>query len=411
MANTPEIKGYVEDVNPNTIALTGNPEILIRYYSNAEVSMDVEADSPIDLDTCIIRNGVNTIYGQLGVFNNVESDTFYFSAEDAYGNIGSLQKGVPMVDYQKLTCYIANSRPNASGEMTLACTGRFFNGSFGAVNNTLYVQYRYVETGGTKSGNGVMSVSTNGNYYSAYANLTGLDYQKSYNFEIAATDKLDYVITSTSGVRSVPVFHWGKDDVTFEVPVNLKSVNNSLKITGNGSKWLCFGDDIACSIEGDSAFNMTLSANTLDLEVVNITKEGKPVAFAEYGGWAPSFTVPVSYSQEPLGWYSKNGSVVTVGFRIKATCADSTGANNIVIYGLPFTPYYSAAGGGLCSGAIIQGSNNFQCFVAETNGTITTRVQACDYTSGANLSTSATGCKFPYGEFTLSGTITYVTAQ
>ena len=386
MAN-PIIKGYVEDVNEYTKSLTGNPEILIRYYSNASVSFDVQADSPINLDTCIIRNGVSTIYGQRGVFNNVESGTFYFSVEDADGNIGTLQKGVPMVEYKKLTCHITNSRPDASGDMTLVCTGSFFNGSFGAVYNELSVEYRYVEIGGTKTGNGKMSVTAYAdNTYSAFANLSGLDYQKSYAFEIIATDKLESVHTSTSGVRSVPVFHWGENDFTSEVNVNVKK---SLLVDEN------------VFVNGDARFNGDIYLN------------GSIAPFPECGTWTPvllnAYYNPVD--NKVYGWYTKSGKIVTVGFFMKVQMT----ANNqvaITITGLPPTlcPAFSAAGGGMCSGAIVAVGSTFQCFVAESTGLITTRSQTSNSTS---LNTSASGCCYPgYNSvLTLSGTIVYATAN
>jgi hypothetical protein len=71
---------------------------------------------------------------------------------------------------------------------------------------------------------------------------------------------------------------------------------------------------------------------------------------------------------------------------------------------------FSAAGGGMCSGAYVAAGFDFQCFVAETSGSITARVQACNNTSQANLSTSSSGCKYRSGggEITLSGTITFM---
>ena len=72
----------------------------------------------------------------------------------------------------------------------------------------------------------------------------------------------------------------------------------------------------------------------------------------------------------------------------------------------------AAAGGGMCSGAYVSAGFNFQSFVAETSGNITTRVQSCNHTAAGNLATSASGCWYPSGngDITLSGTITYMTA-
>jgi hypothetical protein len=102
---------------------------------------------------------------------------------------------------------------------------------------------------------------------------------------------------------------------------------------------------------------------------------------------------------------------VTVGFYIKAECPLDWEDTLVQISGLTYTPSCSASGGGMCSGAYVSGGYNFQCFVAETDGTITTRVQACNNTSDTNLATSKSGCNYRSGggEITLSGTITYET--
>lgn len=415
MENNPIITGYVKDVNANTIALTGNSEILVRYYSNAEVLMDVSSPSgaPLDLDTYIIRNGNSTVFGLAGTFNNVESNQFYFSAADAYGNIGTLQKGVPFVEYQKLTCHIGNSRPDASGAMTLVCTGSFFNGSFGAVSNTLVVNYRYQEIGGTASGWGAMTVSVNGNSYSAYANVTGLNYQSVYNFEVLATDCLDTVQTSTAGVRSVPVFHWGESDFAFEVPVSVKNDlnvtgNMRLKGSGNYGNYLRLGDSDFCYIAEKTDDIMTIHASALDIETGTLSMNGSLIAS---GTWTPTLSAMVSSFTARNGWYYKFGKTVIVGFYIKATMSYLSSRVDVQISGLPFTPLYSAPGGGLCSQAMVAAGCNFQCFVAEPSGVITTRVQACNNTAEATLATSASGCYYPIGggEITLGGTITYMT--
>ena len=102
---------------------------------------------------------------------------------------------------------------------------------------------------------------------------------------------------------------------------------------------------------------------------------------------------------------------VTIGFYIKATCNSGYQNTGITIYGNPFIPMFSAAGGGMCSGAYVSAAKDFQCFVAEANGTtITARVQNCNGTTSANLITSASGCNYPSGggEITLSGTISYI---
>jgi hypothetical protein len=349
------------------VDLTGDSSVLVRHFSNAKAVMYAlpQGDASINEDMYIIRNGNETAYADIHTFENVLSDTFTFSAEDSEGNIATKTLTLEMIDYIKLTCNVADRRPDASGNMTLMCTGAYFNGSFGQVSNTLRVRYKYRESGGSWSGYlSDMTVYENGNAYMATASLTGLDYHKTYDFEFVASDKLMTVHASTSKVKSVPLFHWGENDVVFEVPVTF--------------------------VQGTEGASI-------------------PTDILEYGTWTPNlYYCSRNYSAQ-YGWYSKVGNVVTVGFYIKATIDTGYEEQSIAIGVVPFKPVYAAAGGGMCSGALIQTNKNFQCFVVESDGEITTRAQACDSTSGTNLATSASGCRYPSGELTLSGTITYMT--
>jgi hypothetical protein len=221
MANYPIISGSVVDINSKTVALTGNDHVLIRYHSTAYANMLAQPapDAAIDGDMYVIRNGPITIYDWEYSFYLVASNTFTFSAQDSLGNINSKTVTVGMVEYEKLTCNIASSRPDGSGNMVLSCTGAYYNGSFGAKNNTLTVQYRYKTASGSYSAWKNMSVTLTSSAYAATAQLTGLNYNASYTFEIMATDQLESVTATSAGVRSLPLFHWGESDFRFEVPV------------------------------------------------------------------------------------------------------------------------------------------------------------------------------------------------
>ena len=425
-----ELKVYsLFDTKTQTINLTGNSAVLIRGHSTAEIIMG--ADGVINLDTVIIKNGSAREYGIAmdepmrgyvrATFPNVQTDTFSVSCEDGDGNM--VRKDVVaymMVDYINLTCNVLNMRPDANGNMSLYCYGNYFNGSFGKVTNTLTVQYRYRKAGGSWSSYTSMTVSKSGNGYTAQANLSGLDYEATYEFEYRASDQLMTVDTALSGVSTLPVFHWGANDFAFEVPVDFKrkgvsglSISDYLGFSGSTSM-----------ITPRSSTQLDIYAPILNLSYAVLLQNGNTAAFAEYGTWTPELygihPTTRAYKScfgnliENRGWYSKSGNIVTVGFRIKFDCLDNSNDNYIVairMNGLPI-PVYAASGGGLCSGALMDTSKNFQCFVAETDGYITTRTQACDYTSGSILATSKDGCRYTYSsdELTLSGTITYMTA-
>ena len=436
MATNPKITATVVDVNSTTIALTGDNKKLIKFYSNAHASMVAEAQdgAAIDNDLYIIRNGNDTGYGTSHTFYNVESNVFTFSAEDSNGMVGRATVTPSMVDYQKLTCYIANNRPDAVGNMTVVCSGNFFNDTFGAVSNTLTVQYRYAKTGSAFSDNWAnMNITKSGNTYYAYAEFAIPNFSQNqyYNFEVRATDKLSTATSGASYIKSVPIFHWGENDFVFEVPVEFKqgatgttmadtvdgdfNIKGNLRLKGDGNygNTLLFGDSTYCYIAELSDDVMTIKANKINLNATGgVYVENHAIPILEHGIWSPSLnSSAVSSYTTQYGWYSKMGQTVTVGFMIKANCLSGWNSTDITIYGLPFTPMFTATGGGMCSGAYVSAGFNFQCFAATTSGTITTRVQSCNHTAQTNLSTSASGCKYPSGggEITLSGTISFMT--
>lgn len=435
--SSPTITATIKDTNSATTALTGDSGVLVRYYSTASVSMTATAHNSATLVSQSITNGSTTHSASAATFENVSNGVFSLSATDSRGftttvgrNLVTAEKFVP---YVHLTCNMENTKPDASGNMTIICDGSFYNGSFGAVENTLTVTCRYKKSGGSYSDWYTMTVNKNGNYYGAYYDFTipDFDYLSAYTFQCQAVDKLATVDTSENSAKSMPVFHWGENDFVFEVPVTFNAGVNSggasavatdqtidgdlnvtgdlrLKGSGNYGNTLRFGDGNYCYITEPTDDVMTLKASTIKLEANNVTVNDNVLAT---GVWTPALNSSVvsSYTTRS-GWYSKMGQTVSIGFYVKASCRSGYNSTLVTISGLPFTPAYVSAGGGMCAGAYVSAGFNFQCFVAETDGSISTRVQACNNTSAANLSTSKSGCWYPSGggEITISGTITYV---
>lgn len=441
--SSPTITATITDQNSVTRALTGDSSILVRYYSTAYVSMTATAHNGASLVSRSITNGNTTHESSTATFANIETGVFSLSATDSRGftttvgrNLVTANKFVP---YERLTCNLENTKPDANGNMDVRCTGGYYNGSFGAVENTLTVKCRHKQQGGSYSDWYTMTVTKNGNYYGAYASFTipNFDYQAVYTFECQATDKLATVSSTPSSVKSTPVFHWSETDFVFEVPVIFNAgVDNSgaasdvatdqtvdgdltvtgdlrLKGSGNYGNTLRFGDGSYCYITEPTDDVMTIKASSINLEANNVKVYGNPIPVLATGVWTPTLSSSAvsSYSTQ-YGWYSKMGQTVSVGFFVKATCRSGYNSTLVTISGLPFTPLYAGAGGGMCAGAYVSAGFTFQCFVAETDGSISTRVQACNNTSTANLSTSKSGCWYPSGggEITISGTITYISS-
>lgn len=243
--NKPGISATVVDINDTTIALTGDKNKLIRYYSKVEFTL---TSSPKNSATTTTRSVVyndRTFTGGSGnswtaYFSDVISGSYRFNVVDSRGYSNSVTINKTLIDYVKITCAMTVSNPTASGGCTLTITGNYFNGTFGKTNNTLTVQYKKNDGTWTNA-----TATLSGHTYRATVSLTGLDYTQTYTFQARATDKLATATTDSQTVKSTPIFDWGSDDFHFHVPVSLQ----------NGKVLKCFNSDGSKAIQmgtGDS---------------------------------------------------------------------------------------------------------------------------------------------------------------
>ena len=217
----PSISTSIKDTNGTTTALTGDSNKLVKYYSTASVSMSASANKSASMSSCSISGSASAsgTSSASTTVNSISSNSFTFKATDSRGYTTTTTVSPTMVNYVKLTCAMGDNTPSTSGSMTVTASGNYFNGSFGAVSNTLTVQYRYKVSGGSYSGWTNMTVSKSGNSYSASASLTIPDfsYKKTYVFQVQAVDKLITKTTGEKSVKSTPIFDWGQDDFKFNV--------------------------------------------------------------------------------------------------------------------------------------------------------------------------------------------------
>lgn len=441
----PQVLASIVDVNPTTIALTGNSNKLVRYHSNAQYTVTATAYKGATITKVEAENGSQKLTTATGVFNAIESGTFKFTATDSRGYWKSATMTPDMVAYVKLTCNFEHDNPTTTGDLTFRVKGNYFSGSFGATSNTLNLQYRF-KYEGSDYGNWVTLTPTfDGSTYSAEVSLTGLDYQSGYIFQARAADKLNanYVYSPETYVISKPIFHWGKDDFVFEVPVTFNAGTNGgggsdsgtlegdvnitgnlrLKGTGNYGNALYFGDGKYCYLQEttdddltihasdlvadvgnfivEDASKFTVDATTIELNGTTIKINGEALAFS--GTWTPTLdsdVITAYYEQQ--GWYTKTGKVVTVGFYVQAECNSGHSGTSIRLSGMPYTPGYYAAGGGEChfSDEVFTIASDFGFWEATTSSTVIAKKSNNElfkyYSDG--------------GLITCSGTITYTTA-
>lgn len=213
----PTISPTIKDTNSKTIALTGDSNKLVRYYSNAAVTIGATAIKSATLKSLKVVNGSKSLTTN-GTINAIDSGTFKFTATDSRGNSTTKTVTPTTVNYIKLTCNIGGNTPDTQGNFAFTVKGNYFNGSFGAVANTLQVYYRWKQDGDYTEWT-AMDATKSGNTYTAVANLTGLDYQTIYTFQAYAVDKLATIYTDEKPIKSKPIFDWGANEFAFHVPV------------------------------------------------------------------------------------------------------------------------------------------------------------------------------------------------
>lgn len=218
----------VKDIKPETLALTGDENKVIRYESMIEYSFTPVASKLATIVDQFIQCGNKKITGMSqGVIDDVESNIFTFGATDSRGLTATANVEKTLVDYLKPTCH-QKLETEVVGEtgakVSLTISGDFFNGSFGVVSNTLKIELRHTQNDGTM-GEWVdltpLIYTTDGNTYELKTTITGLDYSQAYDFQSRVTDKLHVVQSSQYTIKVLPVFDWSNDDFNFNVPVQM----------------------------------------------------------------------------------------------------------------------------------------------------------------------------------------------
>lgn len=311
-SNKPTLSPTVKDTNATTKALTGDENKFIKYYSSANFSFNANAKNSATIKTYSLKVGSQQTSNSTGTFQNVDSANFVFSVVDSRGFSASQTVNKTLINYVKLTCVLSVSNPTASGDCTLTINGNYFNGSFGATNNTLTVQYR------TNSGSWTNATATlNGNTYKATVNLTGLDYTQSYTFQAQAVDKLATVTTASQTVKSTPIFDWGENDFHFHVPVAI--MGNETFHNGN------------CTTSADSICRTWRYPNGMQISIVKVygTWNINTTWGSVYSSpWISGQSFNIAFAEAPkvtINAYNDNGSAIMV-CQCSAPTTTATGA-------------------------------------------------------------------------------------
>ena len=225
----PTFSATFTDTSGSNAELTGSMQRSIRYYT-AELWYEITA-SPArgaSISAYQVKYGNKTYTGQSGSITSSDYTTATITVTDSRGVSATETVALDMADYFYPTAVLRVGMPTTDGEVALDVSGKIFmqrfdNGTGGQMNS-LDVSYRYKEEGGSY-GNWISmndSLAYTTEYYTAEATATGLDYTKSYTFQVMVADTISNRYSAEITVRSTPVFDWGAHDFAFNVPVSIQ---------------------------------------------------------------------------------------------------------------------------------------------------------------------------------------------
>lgn len=274
----PDVFGTIEDTNQATINLTGDSSKLIRYKSIAKITTSGTAKNSANIKSLLVDG-----YASPLIVNGVSKNSFTVTAIDTRDIPNSIVKTTEMVDYIPLTCNVEFERKEpTSNEFSYKLSGNYFNGNFGAIDNTLNLLWKYRKLGTEEwLVGGDITPTITDNTFSANGSCGKLlTYKDSVEFILYFSDKLDslnVIQEVKKGQGSLEIyedalvsngetlFHWEDDEVTpgdwlksiYPVGSIYLSVNNVNPSTLFGGTWERFanGRVLVGVDENDGYFN------------------------------------------------------------------------------------------------------------------------------------------------------------
>lgn len=338
-------------------SLTGNTSTVIRYVSDATVSFTGQAQKSSLLKSAAVKIGSNTQYVTYSnvssadsdvIISNIDGEVFNVTLTDSRGFRTMHSVAVERyIKYFYPSCSLTVTNPTVSGgNTTLTADGLCFNGSFGAVANTITVQYRYKTTNSSSYGSWQpMTVTRDGSQYTAEATVSGLDYQTKYSFQARIVDQITSVSSIESIAKSEPVFSWGEGDFMFSVPVKI------------GRRLEVSQDIVATTLKGSSIQTNSADINGPTKITGSLSLNGQTITSfdtvnCEVGDWVPVCNA-CSSPDKAIGQYFKMDKMCIISFYYEGTTTTFLGNNYLYFSGLPFTASSAVrwfGGGGTASG-------------------------------------------------------------
>lgn len=290
-STTPVVKGTVIDINNVAIGVSGDAHTLVRWLSHIQASITVEAQGGATIVEYGITNGeVDRKNVSTTVFAPSGSEVFQFYATDDRGETGYATITMPVIEYLQPTAKVNTGVITGEGDAVVTVKGVYYASNIKNTANTIAVAYRYKLKGAEDSEYTVwlpltdIDIDEETNTYVASGYATGLNYNKTYEFQAKIIDVFYTVLSAVYLAVSKPVFDWSATDFNFNVPVTImgKTYGGESEDDGAKAKILWSGYEVMDA-------NTTISLD----EAVSEQKNGILLVFSYNGA---------TMEQSDIGW-------------------------------------------------------------------------------------------------------------
>lgn len=217
----PLITASIIDNNSTTIALTGDNTKLIKGYSNAEITYEISAQNGATITSKSIND--NELEDSPCTLEKVTTGNFEIIAIDSreFSNTEKIEK--ELIEYIPLAINFNAFRPTPTGsEIQVNFSGNYFNDTFGKMDNTLELSWKYrilrAEEwidGGTFVKDSDYKVVDNKFFSGTGESASDISlsttlflYNNAYEIGIFYKDKLVDTFTTKPVPRGKPVINW-----------------------------------------------------------------------------------------------------------------------------------------------------------------------------------------------------------
>lgn len=228
----PEVSATIVDTDENTISLTGDNSIIVKYLSKPKVTIEATAKQYANIKSYSTEWGTKKSTTQKTTFSQgIDSDKLTIKATDTRDwsstqtyDFTSLNR---FIDYIKLvhTKFDITKEETSSETLNLDIDGNWFNGNFSETNpNELSIKYRYKEKDGEFNDYQPLEFTIDNNTFSCKAEIGTFNISKQYSLEIVTSDKATRLTTTFDVLSNNSILRVGETYVR---------INGDLRLNGN----------------------------------------------------------------------------------------------------------------------------------------------------------------------------------